>query len=142
MGSPLTLEEWAELPDNEIRTRHLTWREGRGFVPVGDRSQKPETERRKFELAFVQFPKKVLDQIIKSTRNAELAVLIRLYELWFTNSKKNPIELSSVGFESSGISPHSKLRALKKLEKSGQITVKMRGTKSPLVTLNWLELKD
>jgi hypothetical protein len=99
-------------------------------------------KQKKFKLEFYQFPKEVIDQIVKTTGNAQLAVLARIHELWFLNFQRNPVELSSASFKSLGISRTRKMRALGALEKSGQIAVQMRKNRSPLVTLKWKEVRD
>jgi hypothetical protein len=103
---------------------------------------KPKPDRSKpLEVQFFQFPAVVLEKIILTTHNAELAVLAQLYETWFINFKKNPIKLTSTSLKRYGISKDQKWRALQSLEKSGQITVERRTKKNPLITLNWQALK-
>jgi hypothetical protein len=104
------------------------------FVEAPDEAADPS------KLEFYAWPAEVIDQIIKSTKNAELAVLARLHELWVLNRGKNPIALSNSGLK--GITPDSKRRALEALVESGQITIQKRERNSPLITLKWKKLRD
>jgi hypothetical protein len=131
-----TVEIWDGLPVTitKVSRNQLTGQ----WAPVEDQFE----EVKRFKMKYYQFPKEVFDEITRTTHNAQMAVLACLYELWFTNFKKNPVELSSVGFRSFGISRASKMRALKALEESGLITIQMRNNRCPSVTLNWEDLKD
>jgi hypothetical protein len=98
---------------------------------------------KEFVLQFYQIPKWVVDQVMKSSPYNGVAFLIlcRLYELWFTNYHRNPVELSSAYFRKFDISAHSKLLALEILVESGVVIQEKRGQKSPLVTMLWLPLQ-
>ncbi len=101
-------------------------------VPVGT-----ETARQKrVNFQFCQFRLAALYRIAEVTRCAELAILTRLYELWFTNFKRNPIKLNANWFQKLSFDRHCIYQSLKRLEKSGQITVTRRVGKCPLVTLS------
>jgi hypothetical protein len=92
---------------------------------------------------FCQFPVLVLNALITQKANwTAFAVLMALYELWFTHPNHyNPVELTSRKLRRFGLSKGQKYRGLKSLEKSGQISVERRARKNPLVTLNWLPLR-
>jgi hypothetical protein len=131
-GNGSTTESWDGIP---VEIKHYTWDHRlQKHVPKGEALP---VAPKGFKLEFYQFPKRVIEQIVRSTHNAELAVLARLYELWFLNFQRNPVELSSVGFRAMGVSRFGKLRALKALEESGQISVQWRKNRAPLVTINW-----
>jgi hypothetical protein len=93
------------------------------------------TRRNRFKLEFCQFRIEALYQIAKETHNAELAVLTRLYELWFANFKKNPVRLNTRSFRKIGLSRLRVSTALDKLETSGQVAVERGAGKCHLVTL-------
>jgi hypothetical protein len=101
-------------------------------VPAGTESSR----RKKVDFQFCQFRTAALYRIAEVTRSAELAILTRLYEKWFSNFKKNPMKLNAGWFQKLGFGRHSIYEALKRLEKSGLITVERRVGKCPLVTLN------
>jgi len=92
---------------------------------------------------FCQFPVSVLNALIMQKVNwTAFAVLVALYELWFTHPNHyNPVELTSRKLRQFGLSKGQKYRGLKSLVKSGQISVERRTRKNPLVTLNWLPLR-
>jgi hypothetical protein len=93
-------------------------------------------KQRKFKLQFCQFRPAGLYRIAKDTHNAELAILTRLYELWFTNFKQNPVKLNADWFRELGFDRHYIYQTLARLEKSDQITVERRAGQCPRVTLN------
>jgi hypothetical protein len=137
-GNGSTSENWDGV---QVEIKHYTWDHRlRKHVPKGEAPL--SAEQKKFKLEFYQFPKAVIDQIVRTTHNAELAVLARLYELWFLNFQRNPVALSSVGVRAMGISRFSQMRALKSLEESKQISIERRKNKSPLVTIHWKGIQD
>lgn len=116
-----------------MKVRKLTFDKNLGkFVPAG--TETPGQKVLKCQLC--QFRSAALYQIAKDTHNAELAILTRLHELWFTNFKQNPVKLNAGGFLKLGFERHQIWRALKTLEKSDQIAVERRIGKCPLVTLS------
>jgi hypothetical protein len=107
--------------------------------------RKPASVRQaKERRRFCMFPVEVLAAISKAggSRTAVLGILSALYELWFKQSNRNPIQLTSLSLRKYGVSPDQKLRALQVLEKSGQISIDREPRKNPLVTLKWLPLKS
>lgn len=95
----------------------------------------PPSKRSGFRLEFCQFRIEALYKIAKATQNAELAVPVRLYELWFANFKKNPVRLNTRSFGGIGLTRLRVGTALEKLEKSGQVVVERGAGKCHLVTL-------
>jgi hypothetical protein len=92
---------------------------------------------------FFQFPVGVMTRIGKASNGAGvLGVLLALYELWFTRLNYNPVRLTSRSLRKYGVSRYQKRRALRALEKSGQILIDRSHGKNPLVTLKWLPLKE
>lgn len=92
-------------------------------------------------LKFFQFPVKIFDLLLGSdfeVNRADLAVLLTLYELWFTNFKRNPVKLTSYSLQKYGISRHQKYRALERLENRGLLIADRCRGRSPTVTLTWL----
>jgi hypothetical protein len=105
-------------------------------------TKRQPTEPKEFELKFYKIPKWVVDRLlgISPYNGVAFIIIYRLYELWFTNYHKNPVELSNAYFRKFGVSAHSKLLALEILVKTGVVTETKRGQKCPLVTMNWLPL--
>ena len=69
--------------------------------------------------------------------DAPLAVLVELTHRAF-KTRQDTVLLANAGLQSVGVSRYAKLRALRRLEAAGMITVTSRGSgKSPLVTLLW-----
>jgi hypothetical protein len=75
-------------------------------------------------------------KLAQTTHNAAIAVQAELYRLWFrAYDKAEPIALPNTLFEKLGFSHHAKNRALKAFIKIGNIKVKWRSRKSPLITI-------
>jgi hypothetical protein len=117
----MKLEEWASMNESEITTRKLD---------LGVKRQ-----ARKQRQDFYPYSKHALDRLAKATHCAPLIVMNKIYQLWFRNFQKNPVELSSECLEPLGISRQSKSEALHLLESVGLISVKRRKNKSPLVSV-------
>jgi hypothetical protein len=94
------------------------------------------SRRSSFKPKFCQFRIEALYRIAQDTRNADLAVLTRLYELWFANFKKNPVKLNAGWFGGVGLTRYCVGRALKRLEASEQVTIERGSGKCHLVTVN------
>jgi hypothetical protein len=106
--------------------------------------KQPEArEPKKLELEFYQIPKDVLEKALKGAHAAAaVAVLAALYERYFRDKFHwNPVKLTNTKFRELGISPHTKLRGLRELESQGSVTVEWRDRRSPIVTLNWKDIK-
>ena len=67
-----------------------------------------------------------------------LATVLALHELWFTQpNHNNPVRFTTYNLRRFGLSRDQKWRALRFLEKIGQISIERMGTgKNPIVTLN------
>lgn len=87
--------------------------------------------------AFVQLPYERTLGAAGRLRDAPLAVLIELaYQAFKTH--QNSVLLGNAALRSVGVSPDAKVRALRRLEADGMISVDWRGgKKTPLVTLLW-----
>ena len=108
-----------------------------------DRQQEgPKTSRQKKE-EFCMFPFHVMASIAKTgtTVGGVVRVLAALFELWFRDNHYNPVKLTTASLRKYEVSPDQKLRALRFLEKSGQVSVDRSNGKNPWVTLKWLPLK-
>jgi hypothetical protein len=117
---------------NPVKGRRLTFDQTLlKFVPAGTETPR----RKKFDCKLCQFRTAALYQIAKDISSAELAVLARLYELWFTNFKRNPVKLNAGTFQELGFERRRIGSALKRLEKSNQITVERKAGECPRVTL-------
>jgi hypothetical protein len=117
---------------------------------TGRDGDKQQTVRRYKKQAWVKWYKceaTVLDRAFATTkarRNAwsVVAVLMALYELWFTDlDKRNPVTLTSYNLQRFGLWRKQKYRALQILEQAGLISVERIPRKNPLVTMNWLPLR-
>jgi hypothetical protein len=122
-----------EMVDGEpIEVRNLTFDLNlMEHVPVGTKTLR----QKRMNFRFCQFRAAALYRIAEAAPSAELAILTRLYELWFSNFKKNPMKLNAGWFRKLGFERRYIFHALKRLEKSGQIAVERRVGKCPLVTL-------
>jgi hypothetical protein len=96
-----------------------------------------------FELEFHKIPNRVVRKLAKVNPYNGVAWLIvfRLYELWFGEFGRNPVELTNGYFKKLKISHHSKSQALKILEEADLIKVTRRERGAPLVTIPWLSRK-
>jgi DNA-binding FadR family transcriptional regulator len=94
------------------------------------------TRRNTFKLEFCQFRIEALYQIARDTHNAELAILARIYELWFTSFKKGSVTLNASWFEGLGFERHTIRYALKAMERSGHIAVERKRGAAPRITPN------
>jgi hypothetical protein len=117
---------------------------------TGHSPDKPQTVRRYKKQAWVKWYKceaTVLDRAFATTgarRNAwsVVAVLMALYELWFTDpDKRNPVSLTSYNLQRFALSREQKYRALQILEGAQLISVNRTKGKNPRVTLTWLPLR-
>jgi hypothetical protein len=87
--------------------------------------------------AFVKLP---YEQTLAtaSRRDASLAVLVELAFQAFKRHR-NQVPLANAALRSVGVSSDAKVRALRRLEADGMVSVDWRGgRKTPLVTLLWL----
>jgi hypothetical protein len=85
---------------------------------------------------FVQLPYKMA-LTVAVRRDASSAVLIELaYQAFKTH--RNPVPLTNVALRAVGVSSDAKVRALRRLEADGIVSVDWRGgRKTPLVMLRW-----
>jgi hypothetical protein len=109
----------------------------------------PRKETKDFEwIKNYRFPPSALNAIYAVSDNRTrlrpvLAVLMALFELWYTSGRwdrryRNPVKLTSAYLKRFGVSRGQKLRALKLFEKAGIISVQYRGRgQNPWVTLKW-----
>lgn len=87
--------------------------------------------------AFVKLPYERTLAAAGRLGDASMAVLIELaYQAFRTH--RNVVPLANAALRSVGISPDAKVRALRRLEANGMVSVDWRGgKKTPLVTLLW-----
>ena len=130
-GDPSITIEMVDGKPREVRK--LTFDPTLGkYVPAGAETPK----RKKLNCKFCQFYTSALYRIARDTHNAELVILTTLYELWFSNFKQNPVKLNAEWFRKLGFERRYIYQALKRLEKSDQISAERRTGKCTLVTLN------
>jgi hypothetical protein len=112
---------------------------GTGSVRLTDESlQRRQQREKKQNLLFARIPYVLGMKAAGIATEPVWATLLALWHLRFTRHK-NPVELPNTYLKECGISRHSKLRALQKLEAVGLIRVEYRERKSPLITLLWSE---
>jgi hypothetical protein len=88
-------------------------------------------------MGFVLLPTEPLAKMAAAKRSPELAVLIRLWQRWFVQYRKNPVSLARTEIKGFQVSRKQKYKALKNLAEWGFILVKSRPGKAPIITLLW-----
>jgi hypothetical protein len=100
-------------------------------------------------IEFYKFPAWVLNNILtvagpRANQYAILAVLMALFELWYTSGRwdgrhRNPVKLTSTHVKRRfGLSRWQKIRTLAIFERAGAVNVDYRSRgQNPWVTLNW-----
>jgi DNA-binding transcriptional ArsR family regulator len=94
-------------------------------------------QRARSTVLFARIPYETGMRLAGQTRNAMLAVLLELDHLVFVRRGRNPVELTNTMMRAIGVSHQAKIRALRKLEAAGMVTIIWRGRRSPLVTVLW-----
>jgi hypothetical protein len=113
----------------------------------GDKSQPVRRYKKQNWVKWYRLDATVLDRAFSTTgarRNAWciLAVLMALYELWFTDfDHRNPVALTSYNLRRFGLRRKQKYRALQILEEAKLISVDQTNGKNPVVTMTWLPLR-
>jgi hypothetical protein len=113
----------------------------------GDKNQAVRRYKKQVWVKWYKCEATVLDRAFATTRARRnawslVAVLMALYELWFTDlDKRNPVKLTSYNLQRFGLSRNQKHRALQILEKAGLISVDRKPRKNPLVTMTWLPVR-
>ncbi len=94
--------------------------------------------RRQAGTRFIQLPYERTLAAAAQLKNAPMAVLIEIGYLAFKAHGK-PVPLANKALRTLGVGHHeAKMRALRRLEKAGFVTVVWRGKgRSPLVSLRW-----
>jgi hypothetical protein len=94
-------------------------------------------------IGFYQFPRMVVDELIRADSAPAWALAAIIYETWYYDyEKRNPVRLTTQSVRNRGISRASKLRALKILENTGQFVVERTPGQNPMVTMKWMLIKD
>ena len=103
-------------------------------LPPGTQATKPKREAKRLA-GFVKIPWSWGNALAANDVGGKAwAVACHiLYETW--RAKGQPIKVPNGMLERSGVSPDAKVRALRKLEQLGLISVEWRGRKSPIVTI-------
>ena len=103
----------------------------------------PSSHKPKCGIEFYQFPKAVVDAVIRANYMPAFTLAVASYETWYKDYKKrNPVTLTSARLAEFRISKDQKLKGLKILEQSGLFLVKRFKGRNPLVTMPWLPTKD
>ena len=109
--------------------------------------EQPAAERiprkSKKEIQYYQFPKAVVDALIRANYGPAWALAAAVYKGWYKDYKKrNPILVTSAILVEYGLSRNQKSRALKVLEGTGQYIVDRFARHNPLVTMKWVPVKE
>jgi hypothetical protein len=108
-------------------------------VAIGTGSSPPTKKPRHQRVttdAFVRVPYPDILKAAAKINSAPLAVLLGvMFEAWRCNSRT--IRLSGRPFELAGIGRYTRLRALRRLEDVGFISIARRKGAKPMITLLW-----
>jgi hypothetical protein len=109
---------------------------GNGWtLSISHLKHRPTARKQRVETAFVLLPLKELAQIAEATNNRKLFVWAWiLYEVWRTKSTTLPI--SNLALQPYGISPDTKMRALRDIASTGAIIIRQSGKQAVEVTVN------
>ena len=103
----------------------------------------PIPRKSKKEIEFYQFPKAVVDALIRMNYAPALALAAAVYKGWYDDFKKhNPVKLTSALLAEFRVSKDQKSKGLKLLEQSDQFLVERFRGHNPLVTMKWILIKD
>jgi hypothetical protein len=106
-------------------------------------AEKPIPRKSKREIEFYQFPKTVMDALIRANYGPAWALAAVIYRGWYDDFKKrNPVLVTSAILAEYELSRNQKSRALKILEGTGQYIVDRFARHNPLVTMKWLLVKE
>jgi hypothetical protein len=106
-------------------------------------AEKPIPRKSKREIEFYQFPKTVMDVLIRANYGPAWALAAAIYKAWYDDFKKrNPVLVTSAVLVEYRLSRNQKSRALKILEGTGQFLVERFAHHNPLVTMKWLLVKE
>jgi hypothetical protein len=104
---------------------------------------KPIPQKSKKEIEFYQFPKAVVDALIRMNYAPAWALTAAVYKGWYDDFKKhNPVKLTSALLAEFRVSKDQKSKGLKLLEQSDQFLVERFRGHNPLVTMKWKLIKD
>jgi hypothetical protein len=103
----------------------------------------PSSRKSKREIEFYQFPKAVVDALIRVNYAPAWALAAAVYKGWYKDFKKrNPVKLTSALLAEFRISKNQKSKGLKFLEQSDVFLVERFRGHNPLVTMKWILIKD
>ena len=106
------------------------------FAPPSEMvgTTKPKREAKRL-VGFIRMPWGWANALTSNDVGAKVWVVSChiLYEVW--REKGRPIKLPNGMLERAGVSPDTKVRALRKLEQLGLVSIEWRPRKSPIVTI-------
>jgi hypothetical protein len=106
-------------------------------------AEKPIPRKSKREIEFYQFPKTVMDALIRANYGPAWALAAAIYKTWYDDFKKrNPVLVTSAVVVGYRLSRNQKSRALKILEGTGQYIVDRFAHHNPLVTMKWIPIRE
>jgi hypothetical protein len=103
----------------------------------------PSSHKPKCGIEFYKFPKAVVDALIRMNYAPVWPLAAAVYKGWFEDFKKrNPVKLTSALLAEFEISKDQKSKGLKLLEQTDWFIVDRLRGHNPLVTMNWILIKD
>ena len=94
-------------------------------------------------IEFYQFPKAVVDELIRVNYAPAWALAAAVYKGWYEDFKKhNPVKVTSALLAEFRVSKNQKSKGLKFLEQSDLFLVERFRGHNPLVTMKWILIKD
>jgi hypothetical protein len=106
-------------------------------------AESPSTHKPQRGLEFYQFPKTVVDTLVRANYGPAWALAAAVYRGWYGDfRKRNPVKLTTALLAEFKISRDQKWRALKVLEQTGQFLVERSPGRNPLVMMKWKLPKD
>jgi len=103
----------------------------------------PIPRKSKREIEFYQFPKAVVDALSRANYAPAWALAAAVYKAWYQDFKKrNPFLVTSAVLMEYQLSRNQKSKALKILEGTGQYNVERFPHHNPLVTMEWILVKE
>jgi hypothetical protein len=101
-----------------------------------------KSKRGKRGIEFYQFPKPVVDALIRMNYAPVWPLAAAVYKGWFKDFKKrNPVKLTSALLAEFEISKDQKSKGLKLLEQTDWFIVDRFRGHNPLVTMKWILIK-
>ena len=113
------------------------------IAPTVKNPREKSSRKPKGGIQFYQFPKTVVDALIRVNYAPVWPLAAAVYKRWYDDFKKrNPVKLTSAVLAEFEISKDQKSKGLKLLEQTDWFIVDRLRGHNPLVTMNWILIKD